>query len=119
MRGPRSLAILALGVALLGCDPAAEPSDAGQYQLAVGLFAPLGSASHLVLVGSTVPFEILRITADDDGALSTFCVTKSGSGSIARVDDETFFVDATGVGAVELAAPMGCSDDPLAEVVRV
>lgn len=112
----RNVCLVALGCTLLACDPT-EPSDEGQYQLAIRLADQLNTNSHRVLVGSTFSVRVESVTdseVDHDG-----CVTQSASGVLTPIGLDEYSVDALGPGAVELAAPsLACPerDDILAEL---
>jgi MYXO-CTERM domain-containing protein len=113
--------LLALGWPLLACDPL-EPSDEGQYGLAIGLHDDLGGQSHRVLVGSRFELEITKVLVegevDPDGG-GVLCAATSTTGSLTKVDMLEFLVETAGPGTVEFAAPIDscpANDDVLVEL---
>jgi MYXO-CTERM domain-containing protein len=117
----RTACLVMLGCSLLACDPL-EPSDEGQYDLALTLNNQLGVDSHRVLVGSRFELAIkqLRIEGevDPDGG-GLMCAASTATGSLAQVGAIEFAVTSAGPGSVEFAPPIeSCpeNDDVLIEL---
>jgi MYXO-CTERM domain-containing protein len=108
MKHLRTICLVALGWPLLACDPT-EPSDEGQYGLAIGLVDNLGGQSHRVLVGSEFELGITEVLVEgevDPEGGGVLCAATSATGSLTKTDTLWYRVDAAGPGAVEFAAPV-------------
>jgi len=121
MRCCKLIVCAGLSWPLLACDPL-ELSDAGQYQLDIGLVDQLGLDGRRVLVGTEFSTRVSELAGEgsvDPKGGGLLCAASSASGSLTAIDDHVFWVEAAGPGAVEFAAPSeACpaNQDSLAEL---